>query len=117
MKKVDMLNGFFVAVATTSPAHTPALRAGPVVVQRVQSLRIKLEKLHFDSPVSDSEVVEGLAALGVVLDRQSEVYIYDEENKIDLGCFNCLVDERSLNDLMVQSQNDRGPHSGYEQNE
>lgn len=117
MKKRKFIYGSLIPFISASLANATNIDPAELDLQRVPQIRIKIPKAANNHEDIELDLLKEIETIGIFQDEKSEVYLYEEKGVVNLDCFNCFATSRALNDLMVQSQNDRGPHSGYTANE
>jgi len=66
--------------------------------------RLKIENTTIDN-LREADVTELIKGLGLETDEESEIYIHEENNFIDLSCFSCITNNIPSNEEIQHSHN------------
>jgi hypothetical protein len=63
-------------------------------------------QLSFPKDTTEENIRTNLDQIGIILDEESTITIHEEQNHIDLTCFNCIVRNINSENLVHGSRNE-----------
>lgn len=73
--------------------------------RRDLNFQIEIDNKVYENRISEYDILEIIKSLGINVDENSEIYVHEEDNYIDLGCFNCIINPISINEEIQHSHN------------
>jgi hypothetical protein len=64
-------------------------------------------QLSFPAGTTEENIKSNLDKMGIILDEESTITIHEEQNYIDLTCFNCIVRNVNSEEYIHGSFNER----------
>ena len=68
---------------------------------------ISIEKSIQANEISEEEAIAILKSLGVTTHEQSQIVIHEEQNSVDLSCFDCIIEHVGRGTILRASLNER----------
>lgn len=72
-----------------------------------KKITISIEKTSNSMTISEEEAFALFKSLGVTAHEQSKITIHEEQNSIDLSCFDCIVEHVDFGTILKASLNER----------
>lgn len=72
-----------------------------------KNITISIEKGSNTVTISEEEALAFFKSLGVTAHEQSKITIHEEQNSVDLSCFDCIVEHVDSGAILKASLNER----------